>query len=525
MKKTIRFCVLLLLAAVACEKAPFGPDQKNFYDDGASISHGMIELGEKLEDPYSVENMTKALRSLYPTKADVVKLSATNHYVRLLPRNDKDLDTLEQMGVTMLDHPLDYKIVKEGDWYHDPQIPEGELTWQYAVVPVDFEAPEGIRCELLHECYLAEEDLATKAEGIDWAEVERESFRMTGNADLLLPRTKGGSPQYPKGRIAVYDYDYDEEPVGVSGVMVSCNVFVRIAKAYTDEEGYYEMEKSFSSEPRYRIQFANRKGFCIGFNAVFVKASISTLGKHSPEGYSIAIKPESDINLFRRSVINNAAFDYFEMCRRPNSTLSLPPANLRIWQFGFLDGSATLMMQQGAIIDFELIQEILGDYAPLVKFFLPDIVIGLYNQRDYSTIYSNTLHELAHASHYMKVGNDYWDKYAFHILSSWVSTGGMLYGTGTEKLAGYCEVGEMWGYYMQNILYRERYPDWSIIYGTKWWFRPEILLYLDERGLNRDKIFSALSSDVHSRESFQQRLKYLNAEFSSIILEAFNRYN
>ena len=70
MKKTIRFCVLLLLAAVACEKAPFGPDQKNFYDDGASISHGMIELGEKLEDPYSVENMTKALRSLYPTKSE-----------------------------------------------------------------------------------------------------------------------------------------------------------------------------------------------------------------------------------------------------------------------------------------------------------------------------------------------------------------------------------------------------------------------------------------------------------------------
>ena len=55
MKKTIRFCVLLLLVAAACEKAPFaGPDQKINYDDGAGLEHGMIQLGEKLEDPYSV---------------------------------------------------------------------------------------------------------------------------------------------------------------------------------------------------------------------------------------------------------------------------------------------------------------------------------------------------------------------------------------------------------------------------------------------------------------------------------------
>lgn len=528
MKKTIRFCVLLLLVAAACEKAPFaGPDQKINYDDGAGIEHGLIELGEKLEDPYSVENMTKALRSLYPTKADVIQLHATNNYVRLLPRNDEDLTLLEKMGVAMLDHPLDYRIIKDGDWYHDPEIPEGELTWQYAVVPVDFEAPDGIRCELLHECYLVEEDLTTKAEGIDWAEVERESFRLTGNADMLLPATKGESeePQYPKGRIAVYDYEYDEDPVGVAGVMVCCNVFVRVAKTYTDEEGYYEMSKSFTSDPRYRIQFTNRKGFSIGFNAVFVKGSISTLGKHSAAGYSIAISPETDTNLFRRSVINNAAYDYFEMCRQKGSTISAPPANLRIWQFGFLEGSATLMMQQGAIVDFELIDEILGEFAPLVRFFLPDIVLGLYNQNDYASIYSNAMHELSHTSHYMKVGNEYWDLYALHILSSWVSSGGMLYGVGTEEYAGYCEVGEMWGYYMQNIIYRERYPHWSYTYGLKWWFRPEIFLYLDERGLGRDKIFAALSADVHSREVLQQRLKSLYPEFRDYINEAFSLYN
>ena len=176
-------------------------------------------------------------------------------------------------------------------------------------------------------------------------------------------------------------------------------------------------------------------------------------------------------------------------------------------------------------MDFELIDEILGEFAPLVRFFLPDIVLGLYNQNDYASIYSNAMHELSHTSHYMKVGNEYWDRYALHILTSWVSSGGMLYGVGTEDYAGYCEVGEMWGYYMQNILYRERYADWSYTYGLKWWFRPEIFLYLDERGLNRDKIFAVLSADVHSRETLQQRLLSLYPEFKSIIYEAFNLYN
>ena len=164
MKKTIHFCVLLLLVAVACGKASVeGPEENFNFDDGSGVAHGMIELGEQLEDPYSVENMTKALRSLYPTKADVIQLHATNLYVRILPRDDVELKLLDSLGIRMLDHPLDYQILREGDWYHDPSLPENSPTWQYAVIPADYKMPEGIRYELLHECYLAEEAEQTKA--------------------------------------------------------------------------------------------------------------------------------------------------------------------------------------------------------------------------------------------------------------------------------------------------------------------------------------------------------------------------
>ena len=33
-------------------------------------------------------------------------------------------------------------------------------------------------------------DPATKADGIDWAEVEREAYRLTGNGGMLLPASK-----------------------------------------------------------------------------------------------------------------------------------------------------------------------------------------------------------------------------------------------------------------------------------------------------------------------------------------------
>ena len=49
-------------------------------------------------------------------------------------------------------------------------------------------------------------------------------------------------------------------------------------------------------------------------------------------------------------------------------------------------------------------------------------------------------------------------------------------------------------------------------------------MYLDERGMNRFKIFVALTSDVHSRETLKSRLLSLYPESKSMINEAFNKY-
>ena len=82
---------------------------------GDALPHDMIVLGDQLEDPYTVENMTKALESIYSTRADRYVVQTTDLYVRFLPKSDDEFDKLESLGVRMMDHPLDYEILREGD--------------------------------------------------------------------------------------------------------------------------------------------------------------------------------------------------------------------------------------------------------------------------------------------------------------------------------------------------------------------------------------------------------------------------
>lgn len=517
--------ILLALIPVSCDPEKFFGSRGERIDAEGTLSHGMIVLGEQLDDPYSVENVGKALQALYPTRARI-DIKPTDIYVRFLPSGDEEFKILEETGIELTDHPLDYRIVREGDYYHDPEIPDGEITWQYAVVPPDFEFPENIRHELLDRCYIFENDPATRSDGIDWEAVEREAFRLTGNGDMLSGTRAGASypATAPKGRIAIVDDALDSEPFGVAGVKVSANTFVKFAHAYTDEEGYYKMERKFTSDVRYRIVFKNRKGFGIGVNLLLCPASVSTLGKSSPEGASITVDRSSERKLFCRCVVNNAVWDYYGSCSVNGTSMKTPPSNLRLWLFQNMDASSALMLQQGVYIDGTVVGDFLGSFSSLVKMFLPDVTLGMEGRSSYGEIYSTAIHECAHASHFMQAGQAYWEKYIKYVLTSFVTSGGITYGVGTETDHGYCEVGEMWAYYVQTRLYRDRYPDGSLSFGTSFWFSPQIFLYLDERGLDRFKIFSALTEDVTDRDILKDKLLALYPESKSIITQAFVRY-
>lgn len=516
--------VLLTLVMMSCSKEGMRFERGLDYEYGRNIPHDMIVLGERLENPYTTENITKALHSLYPTKADRVDVKATNLYVRFLPDNDDEYEILKEMAPFLMDHPLDYDIVVEGDWYHDPEVPEGDVTWQYAVVPKDFVFPS-VRYEVIDECYLSENDPGTRSDGIDWEAVELESYRLTGNLEIASPQITKAEKVRPSGRITIVDEDYcDGKPLGVSGVTVSCNSFVKFDNVYTDRDGYYEMEKTFASDPRYRIVFRNEKGFSIGFNTILVPASVSTLGQSGPEGVNITITEESDDKLFRRCVVNNAAYDYINRCSPEDMDIAQPPTDLRIWLFNGLAASSAVMMHHGAVVRNDLIEGFLGGFSTVLEFFLPDITIGTRLQDSYKHLYSTTCHELSHASHFAQVGRTYWDTYIRYILESYITTGGMTYGTGDGASAGYCEIGEMWAYYLESKMYKDRYGGSFPTFGTSHWFYPQIFRYLDERGICTSEIFSVLDGGINSREKLRTALTKSYPEDRLAIEQIFSRY-
>ena len=490
------------------------------------VQHEEIVLGEKLDDPYSLENMQSALLSVYPTKADRNVLKATDIYARFLPKNNDDYDRLVSLGLKLVDHPLDYKIVRDGDYYHDPSVDEDMITWQYAVVSSEFKFPKDIPYEILESCYIPDTDGVTRADDIDWALVEREAYRLSGNGDLMPATKNDGEYASPAGRITIIDGSFDDaQPIGVSGVMVAVNSFVKFSTAYTDDEGYYQIPKTYSSDVRYRLVFRNEKGFAIGLNKVLVPASTSALGLNAASGIDVEITSGSERKLFSRCVVNNAARDYFEKCSNESMPIKTPPQNVRMWLFQNLASSSAPMLQQGVILDMESISSFLGVYKDIVQIFMPDITLGLKNCPDYSSIYSSAQHELAHASHFMKAGKDYWNKYVDYILKSFLTSGGNMYGSGGTENSGYCEIGEMWAYYLENELYRDRYGVKCPNYSTTRWFSPQILQNLDERGVNRSMIYQALDSQSCTLDALKSKLIELYPDNMNMIEQVFNRYS
>jgi hypothetical protein len=74
-------------------------------------------------------------------------------------------------------------------------------------------------------------------------------------------------------------------------------------------------------------------------------------------------------------------------------------------------------------------------------------------------------------------------------------------------------------------MYKDRYGEEHTTFGTSYWFHPQVLLYLDERGLDRSRISKALQQEVTDSKALQDKLESLYPEYGTIIGQAFNRYD
>ena len=368
---------------------------------------------------------------------------------------------------------------------------------------------------------LADGSVYSGKEDVDWEEVETRSFEATGNSSMLPAKTRAKVKSKPSGRITIKD-DKLGKVVGVSGVKMVANVFVKVSTTYTDDGGNYSFSSNFAARPKYSLCFQNKLGFTIGMNLVLVPASVSTLGKDDPSGIDVTVDSNSDAALFRRCVVNNAAYDYYQRCA--STDVTLPPKKIRFWILNNLRPSSALMMHQGAILDSKLVSNFLQAYKIVVQMFSPDITIGSKNKNGkYADLYSTATHEMAHASHFTSVRGTYWNSYVTYVLSSFITTGS-CYGTGNGENAGYCEVGEMWAYHVQNMVYKERYGT-NPRYGCSNWFHPDILTTLEEGGVTRAQISESLKPSVTSVEALKSELISVCPAKKTLITNTFKKYN
>ncbi len=351
----------------------------------------MTELGEQLENPYSVENMKKALQALRPENQlksvaiEDFEIETTHLYVRFLPDNEEQFDVLKKDTLLdLFDYPLDYEIISSGCYYHDPLLPDSAITWQYTVVTPDYVFPE-IEYEILAELFIMEDDdddgvidlKSTTASVSDWEALEDKALELTDNlededsGEIIL---KGRRSKWrPSGRIRANGQN-------IVGCMVRARRWFTVHKGYTNSNGEFSCNGRFRRPANYSIKWERH----------YWSIRSGTWG----QAYYNGPKQKASWNLnitggksLRYAFIHQAAYDYFY--RNPFHT-QIPfekkwyRSDLKI---GYHD---------------EYHDDNLGDYAKWRNWLTwPHIRIykGVSRDRTTTEIYATTIHELAHAAH------------------------------------------------------------------------------------------------------------------------------
>lgn len=182
---------------------------ENIYNT-IGVPDGMMKLGKKLENPYSLSNMKKAFALTSRLKSSAVNLQPTHLYVRFLPETTEEMAILvEDTLLKLYDYPFDYEIIKDGQYYHDPSIPLDKFTWLYTVVKPDYVFPK-VKYEILEEIYIPKESEE---------EAELKSFAITGNLPDGNLKSMMMSKYKPSGQITLQDNSNNTEP-GLRNVQI-----------------------------------------------------------------------------------------------------------------------------------------------------------------------------------------------------------------------------------------------------------------------------------------------------------------
>jgi len=397
------FLGLSLVLMASCNNDPISTEEtsavreKDYY----------LKLGKKLENPYSLKNMKRALDSV-KSKMTISKTAKstsdfdieTSHlYVKIEPKNATEEALMKKdTSQNFFDYPLDYdfseEVLKEIGT-NNPDI----IGSYYVAVPKDYVFPEGIKTEVLEELYIPEQDPyfdnATETGKVSKSTISSkedllgnlliEAFKLTHNeAQLGLQSTTTGKSSWwifgkrwrPNGKITMFDNSLGRD-VPVEGAQVLIRQWFTVDSGITDVNGNFSTG-TVRGEARYILQW-ERQHYDIR-NDTFGQAETRGPSKKN-ESWIFNITNPKDIHF---AMVHRAAHHYYY---KDIKGLRRPP----------FDGEMPTRMKIAAI---DKSKGINGDYSFWrgLGGVLPNIRIY---ERDFcEEYYGTTIHELAHSSHW-----------------------------------------------------------------------------------------------------------------------------
>lgn len=395
-------------------------------------------VSDPANDPYSVENMNKAMRRRVLAKSSVDSVEAEQMflepnflYVRFLAEGREGVAKLKayDTSLVLFKHPLDYNRIRKPVVYIDQTLPDSVYPF-FATVPVDYKFGS-TKYEIIKELFLVEpldgdckgdeceeesdssatvnalfKRLKAKAGsptlsklknlGISLNEIEWESLNMMGQLETRMAAKKATIEPtavvawslFGGGKKLGGQLKFKDDQLGVQPL-----VGVRVVGGYS----YYWREAHTDINGKFKIP--EKWTYKIDFEVNFDSDDFLLEDGHSWYGEDLEIEHnnyKSDWNetftgnKAKWCVVWTAAYQYWY---GENFGLKRPRQN-KWWNWS-LDIEVFYKNEKDYKNHYS--SESIGEYA----MFLSTESIGIlaYKKPSYS-IYSTTIHEIAHASHY-----------------------------------------------------------------------------------------------------------------------------
>jgi len=547
----------------------------HIFSDATGSAYTYTQLGRQYASVFNVENVKNAWNALSDNK--ISSLQPSHLYIKFTPSTLEELNRLGESGIPLYTYPLDYEVLRYGDYMQDPALEPNGIPAFYTCLPAASSIPH-VSYELLDELYLLDLRSAVAKKAFALA---GESAVYPGDAEpgeevppalltqfthlehhVQLPdmwirenhvivepppppppppplpadnRTTPGEianacncslnedDRKPSGCITVQETRFGGFQ-GVNDVLVEFGgPFFQRAAAVTNRFGCFKSNiiirhKIFGErlQVAMRVNFVTDKKTIRGINHGDVIECTMPLTVTIHDAQSGGLNTESVIfyhstdvdgngaKFYTAATVNNAIYE-FDFYAGQDGLPKLGN-NLKVMVHKYSGAGAAPMfhklLSNGSIPTASLalfatavggVLPVAGGMGNLLNNVPPDIMIG-YDTDPWAfetdQVKERSYHELAHALHYQKAGNGFWEHEIDYVIERQQAGDNPPYGSPGAPGAGRCDLVEMWGVYLGKEYAHRRYGPIlhsrfaPALFGNSWYADNERVVLWDGDGDN-----------------------------------------